>query len=194
MNEKDERKLKIAKGYVRVVSLIITPFFALANLFMIVYHSVGFFQNLGDVFYLQSPGQGFIEVEDFLDVVALAGFAITNLIVFVEVLILLALLVLKIVFFIKALSSKSPDNYRSFMSLSVINLLDSSISFIIYLLSMMLTMHFSGPLGDVTSNVMFAMILVYASIWPFPLAGILVSDYCKKQTHTEKGKQTEKKS
>ena len=194
MNEKDERKLKIAKGYVCVVSLIITPFFALANLFMIVYHSVGSIQNFQDFFHSLSYGQVFIEVEDFLDVVALAGFGISNLIVFVEVLILLAMLVLKIVFFIKALSSKSPDKYRSFMSLSVINLLDSSISFIIYLLSMMLTMHFSGPLGDVTSNVMFAMILVYASIWPFPLAGILVSDYCKKQTHTEKGKQTEKKS
>ncbi|MCR4929581.1 MAG: hypothetical protein K5988_06275 [Lachnospiraceae bacterium] len=174
MNDKDEMKLKIAKGYVRVVSLIITPVFALANLFMIVKQSVGSFLNLKDAFHQQV----FMEIKDFWDVFALAGFSISNLIVFVVVLILLAMLVLKIVFFVKAFRSESPDNYRSFFALSVVNLLDCSIGFFVFLLSMMF---FSGILNKVVSSVFFVMIIAYASVWPLPLAGIPVSDYCRKR-------------
>ena len=181
MNDKDEMKLKIAKGYVRVVSLIITPVFALANLFMIVLYFIGIFDSLWDALYPQSLGPVFMEAEDFFEVLGWVGFGISSFIYIIVIIILLALLVLKIIFFIKALSSKSPDNSRSFIALSVVNFLDSPIGFFIYLLSMMVTIGYSGILNDILSVLVVFMIIVYISVWPLTFAVIPVSGYCKKQ-------------
>ena len=180
MNDKDEMKLKTAKGYVRVVSMIITPIFALANLFMIVLYFIGIFHGFWDALYPQSPGQVFMEAEDFFEILGWVGFGISSFINIIVIIILLVMLVLKIIFFINALRSESPDNYRFFIALSIVNLLDSPIGFFVYLISMMVTIYYSGILSDIISGVVIVMIFLYISVWPFTLAAIPVSGYCKK--------------